>query len=78
MNTRPQVPSDERKKRTKVNGFLSVDAMSGQEYFLLSPQAKTEDVTIYMTLLCDDMVEEGYDKLSILFSWTIIQPIRII
>ena len=65
MNTRPQVLSEERKKRTKVNGFLSVDAMSGQEYFLLSPQAKSEDVTIYMTLLCDDMVQEGYDKLSI-------------
>jgi hypothetical protein len=39
--------------------------MNGQEYFLLSSQAKTEDVTIYMTLLCDDMVQEGYDKLSI-------------
>lgn len=65
MNTRPEVPSDERKKRNKVNGFLSVDAISGKEYLILSPNAKTEDVTCYMALLCDDMAQEGYEKLSI-------------
>jgi len=64
VNTRPEVPSDERKKRNKVNGFLSVDAISGKEYLILSPDAKTEDVT-YMALLCDDMAQEGYEKLSI-------------
>ena len=65
MNTRPEVPSDERKKRNKVNGFLSVDAISGKEYLILSPNSKTEDVTSYMALLCDDVAQEGYEKLSI-------------
>ncbi len=65
VNTRPEVPSDERKKRNQVNGFLTVDAMSGQEYFRLSSESKTKDVVVYMTLLCDDMVKQGYSKLSI-------------
>ena len=45
---------------------MSVDAISGKEYLILSPHAKTEDVTSYMALLCDDMVQEGYEKLSII------------
>lgn len=65
MNTRPQVPSDERKKRNKVNGFLSVDAISGKEYLVLSPNAKTEDVASYMALLCDDVAQEGYEKVCV-------------
>ena len=56
---------DEKKKRNKVNGFLSVDAFSGEEYLILSPKSKTEDVASYMALLCDDRVQEGYEKLSI-------------
>ncbi len=39
--------------------------MSGQEYLILNPHSKTEDVTSYMALLCDDLVQEGYDQLSI-------------
>ena len=31
-NTRPQVKSDERKKRNKLNGMLCVDAVSGEEF----------------------------------------------
>ena len=29
-NTRPQVPSNESKKREKLNGLLAVDAVSGE------------------------------------------------
>ena len=65
VNSRPHVPSDERKKRNKVNGFLTVDAMSGREYLMLSPNAKTEDVSSYLALLCDDLVQEGYKKVTI-------------
>ena len=32
-NTRPQVKSDERRKRHKLNGMLCVDAISGKEFF---------------------------------------------
>ena len=36
-NTRPQVPSDESKKREKLNGLLAVDAVSGEEFLRLLP-----------------------------------------
>ena len=65
VNTRPEVPSDEKRKRNKVNGFLSVDAITGEEYLLLSPNSKSNDVASYLALLCDDTVNEGYDKLTI-------------
>ena len=32
-NSRPQVPSDERKRRNKLNGMLAVDVVTGEEYF---------------------------------------------
>ncbi len=64
-NTRPEVKSDER-KRHKLNGLLCVDALSGEEFFRLSPDAKTEDVSDYLAQLCLDCVELGYDKLCII------------
>ena len=33
-NTRPKIKSNEKRKRHKVNGLLSVDAISGEEYSL--------------------------------------------
>ena len=60
-NTRPEVKSDER-TRNKLNGFLSVDALSGEEFFRLSPGSKTEDVSEYLAELCLDCVELGYNK----------------
>ncbi|MEG4574613.1 IS630 family transposase [Microcoleus sp. N3A4] len=66
VNSRPQVLSDERRKRNKLNGFLSVDAVSGEEYFILSERSKTEDVVSYLALLCDDMAQEGCDKITII------------
>lgn len=66
VNSRPQVLSDERRKRNKVNGFLSVDAVSGKEYFVLSDRSKTEDVASYLALLCDDMAREGCQKINII------------
>jgi len=55
-NTRPEVKSDER-KRNKLNGLLCVDALSGEEFFRLSPGSKTEDVSEYPAELCLDCVE---------------------
>ncbi len=31
-NTRPQVPSNERGRRQKLNGMMSVDTVTGEEY----------------------------------------------
>jgi transposase len=64
-NTRPEVPSNER-KRNKLNGFLCVDARSGEEFFRLNAKAKTEEVSEYMAQLCLDSVERGYTQLSII------------
>lgn len=64
-NTRPEVPSDER-KRHKLNGLLCVDAQSGKEYCRLSPQAKTEDISGYLAELCLDCVELGYTRLCVI------------
>ncbi len=64
-NTRPEVPSDER-QRNKLNGLLCVDAHSGEEYFRLSPQAKTEDVSEYLAELGLDCVELGYTQLCVI------------
>ena len=64
-NTRPQVPSDES-VRHKLNGLLCVDALSGEEFLRLSPQAKSEDVSLYLAELCLDCIELGVTKLSIL------------
>jgi hypothetical protein len=65
-NTRPEVKSDEGKKRHKLNGLLYVDALSGEEFFRLSPGSKTEDVSQYLAELCLECVELGYSKLCII------------
>lgn len=64
-NTRPQIPSDERGRRNKLNGMLCVDAVSGEEYLKLKEKSKTEDVSSYFAELCLDCVQEGITKLSV-------------
>lgn len=64
VNTRPEVPSNEKRERNRVNGFLSIDAITGKEYLLLSPNAKTEDVASYFGLLFDDLHSEGYEDIT--------------
>ena len=64
-NSRPQIPSNER-KRNKVNGLLCVDAVNGEEYLSLKPKAKSEDVASYLTDLCSDCVNQGITKWSII------------
>ena len=64
-NTRPQVPSDESKKREKLNGLLAVDAVSGEEFLRLVPTAKTEDLALYFGELCKDCIHERIKHLTI-------------
>ena len=65
-NTRPQVPSDESKKREKLNGLLAIDAVSGEEFLRLVPTAKTEDIALYFGELCKDSIREGMKHLTII------------
>jgi DDE superfamily endonuclease len=65
-NTRPQVPSDESKKREKLNGLLAVDAVSGEEFLRLVPTAKTEDLALYFGELCKDCIHERIKHLTII------------
>lgn len=65
-NTRPKIPSNEKRKRHKVNGLLSVDACTGEEYLQLKSKAKSEDLASYFGLLCDDLSSQGYRQVTII------------
>jgi hypothetical protein len=65
VNTKFQVPSDERKKRARLNGLLAVDAINGREYIQLSKEAKTEDIVDYFYHLSIDVKNEGCDLLTV-------------
>ena len=65
-NTRPKIPSNEKRKRHKVNGLLSVDACTGEEYLQLKFKAKSEDIASYFGLLCDDLSSRGYRQVTII------------
>ena len=65
-NTRPQVPSDESKRREKLNGLLAVDAISGEEFLRLVPIAKTEDLASYFGELCQGCIQEKIKHLTII------------
>lgn len=64
-NSNPEVPSNEKRKRNKVNGLISVDAVTGEIYLQLTPKSKTEDVVKYLTELCEDARKEDVEKLFI-------------
>lgn len=64
-NTKPQVPSNEKRKRNKVNGMLAVDAVSGEIYLQLRSVAKAEDVAAYLVDMCQDSLKDNCAKLSI-------------
>jgi DDE superfamily endonuclease len=64
-NSKPQVPSNEKRKRNKVNGLLAVDAVSGEVYLQLHPNSKAEDVAKYLADLCEDAYKDDIEKLMI-------------
>ena len=66
VNTRFKVPSNEKKKRERLNGLLAVDAQTGQEYIQLTPTAKTEDVVDYFYDLALDTHQDGFNQLTII------------
>ena len=53
-NSKPEIPSTEKRKRNKVNGMISVDAVTGEIFLQLQPKSKTEDVAQYLADLCKD------------------------
>jgi transposase len=64
-NSRPQVLSNER-RRTKVNGLLCVDTVTGEEYLRLTARARTEDIANYFAAFCRDSIQLGVTKLSVI------------
>lgn len=46
--------------------MLSVDVLTGEEYFKLKEQSKTEDVSSYFVDLALDCVKQGFNKLSVI------------
>ncbi|MEM9928111.1 MAG: transposase [Cyanobacteria bacterium P01_D01_bin.50] len=65
-NTRPEIPSNEKGRRNKLNGMISVDAFTGKEYLKLKEKSKTEDVSEYFLQLCQDCIKEGFNKLTVI------------
>ena len=65
-NTRPEIPSNEKGRRNKLNGMISVDAFTGEEYLKLKEKSKTEDVSDYFTQLCQDCIKKGFKKLTVI------------
>ena len=64
-NSKPEIPSNEKRKRNKVNGMISVDAVTGEIFLQLQPKSKTEDVAQYLADLCKDACRKNINKLSI-------------
>ncbi len=65
VNTKFSIPSDESKKRERLNGLLAVDAITGQEYIELTPKAKAEDVANYFYNLGLKAKAEGFNVLLV-------------
>ena len=66
VNTKFTVPSNEKRKRERLNGLLAVDALTGEEYIKLNPEAKSEDIAAYFYGLAVDTQREGYQQLTII------------
>jgi hypothetical protein len=64
-NSKPEIPSNEKRERNKVNGMISVDAVTGEIYLQLQPKSKAEDVAQYLADLCKDAHKDNIEKLSI-------------
>ena len=64
-NHKPEVPSNEKRKRNKVNGMLSVNAVSGEIYLQLKEKSKAEDVATYLADLASDAHLDQIQKLLI-------------
>lgn len=61
-NTRPKVSSIEG-DRSRLNGLLAVDIVTGENYFSLTQSAKTEDIAEYFfRLLIDLKIKNPYNS----------------
>ena len=60
------MPSDESKKREKLNGLLAIDAVSGEEFLRLVPTAKTADLALYLGELCKECIQERIKHFTII------------
>ncbi len=61
----PQINSDE-KKRTRTNGFISVDAISGEIDLWQSKQAKSEQVAAFCFRQAQQAHHQGFISLTII------------
>lgn len=46
--------------------MIAVDAFTGKEYFKLKEKSKTEDVSEYFSQFCQDCIQDGFDKLTVI------------
>ena len=65
-NTPPEVPSNEKGGRNKLNGMILVNANTCLEYLKLKEKSKIEDVSDYFLQWSQDCLRERFDKLTII------------
>lgn len=58
--------SSNEKSRKRLNGMLTIDVESGQEYLWLSSHAQSDDVARYMAHLTVEMDRQGVERVEIL------------
>ena len=67
-NTAPEVLSNEKGGRNKLNKMILVDAFTAQEYLKFKEKSKTEEVSDDFLQLTQDFLTEGFDKLTIILA----------
>ena len=65
-NTKFKVPSNESKKRERLNGLLAIDADTGKEYLKLTKAAKTEDIAQFFHELSIETQKCSFHKLEVI------------
>ncbi len=46
--------------------MIAVDVFTGKEYLKLKEKSKTEEVSDYFAQLCQDCIQDGFDKLTVI------------
>lgn len=65
-NSRPTVYWSKSQTRKRLNGLLAVDALTGDEFVVLEPEAPSELIALYFYDLARSAHAQGYDTLTVI------------
>jgi len=64
-NTKPEVSSNEKRKRNRLNAMISANAVTGEIYLQLKEKSLAEDIARYLGDLCEDAHRGSTEELTI-------------